>query len=697
MKKLNHTLNYHDLYVEGFALCLMILAFSISWMFIIFGLYLYWQRKTIRWTWLSILMIGVTARFIVFSLHQDTTWIHDQVKVVDVDHYDTVNRITITYQEHQYHAYIYDLNINMGDWVFIKGKVEPYIEETIPYGFNQKQYYLSKNILGKVQIESIEKVSKGLSFWFLRQKLLDSIQDRPPIILSLIFGKDQLDEEARDVLSESNLLFLMQTTGLHVYVLSLILKKGMFYFNIEPCYQTIVILVLYGMIGYLNRYQMGVSRLFLAQIFIVLNQHYKWRFTPLDRIFIIGFLMIITSFHLVYSVGFLMTFIMLLTLELSRDRYQHYRDYLKRLIMGLLIFFACLPFNQVIHPLMLMSLPIIIFYVTCFMYPIAYLTLFSHQTSHVIELLNQGFFHIVAWLNQSPLIIYLPALNTWQMLLYYGLFAFLLMGYNMYQLLIRLILMSSLFGYQVVSHRFRQEASVFFLDVGQGDSSYIETKTCSVMIDTFTGSHDFLVDRGIYTLDYLFLTHSDRDHTLEANDIINDIHVKHVVINPYDRGYDVYGLNIIKAKANTSLTCGNVTFDIMSPHKDYQLSNDNSLVIKVVIEKDIYLFTGDISEVVENELVSIYGNHLKSDILKVAHHGSSTSTSLAFLQNVLPSKAVISVGRQNRFDFPNEVVIKRLIKERVMIYQTDQSGTIIMRYQHNQKLWETTLPISPDF
>lgn len=117
---------------------------------------------------------------------------------------------------------------------------------------------------------------------------------------------------------------------------------------------------------------------------------------------------------------------------------------------------------------------------------------------------------------------------------------------------------------------------------------------------------------------------------------------------------------------------------MLSPTKDsYENLNNYSPVIKIQYGKTSFLFTGDAEKDVEKEILATNEN-ISADILKVGHHGSSTSTTKDFLKKVNPSLGVISVGQDNTYNHPNDDTIKRLKENKVTIYRTDKDGTVIL-------------------
>jgi len=138
------------------------------------------------------------------------------------------------------------------------------------------------------------------------------------------------------------------------------------------------------------------------------------------------------------------------------------------------------------------------------------------------------------------------------------------------------------------------------------------------------------------------------------------------------------GLKITTAKAGLDIDVGQgIEAKLVAPNSDsYQNLNDYSAVLRLVYGNTGFIFTGDAESVSELEMINS-GYSLKSDVLKVGHHGSSTSTTPAFLNAVSPKYAVISCGKDNSYGHPHQEVITRLNNTGVIIYRTDESGTII--------------------
>lgn len=174
--------------------------------------------------------------------------------------------------------------------------------------------------------------------------------------------------------------------------------------------------------------------------------------------------------------------------------------------------------------------------------------------------------------------------------------------------------------------------------------------------------------------------------------ILEELKIGKVCISKQEEDSENYQkfLNIVKEKNINVLVVKigdkivldkNLYFDVLWP-KDKQIEenklNNNAIVMKLNYNNFSMLFTGDIEKKAEKEILNTYGNSniLKSDILKVAHHGSKTSTTDEFLSRVKPKIALIGVGKDNMFNHPSNTTIEKLEKMDIKIYRTDLNGEI---------------------
>ena len=202
----------------------------------------------------------------------------------------------------------------------------------------------------------------------------------------------------------------------------------------------------------------------------------------------------------------------------------------------------------------------------------------------------------------------------------------------------------------------------------------------------------YILDRGYKKIDFIFISHFDQDHIGGIFTILEKLKVKRIFVSKQEENSENYQKFLKKVKEkNIPVTIvkkddvinleNDVSIDILWP-RDEQIEenkiNNNAIVMKLRYKKFSMLFTGDIEEIAEKEIVSIYENTdiLKSSILKIAHHGSKTSTTEEFLKLVDPRIALIGVGKNNLFGHPSDEIIKRLEEINVKVYRTDLNGEI---------------------
>ena len=245
---------------------------------------------------------------------------------------------------------------------------------------------------------------------------------------------------------------------------------------------------------------------------------------------------------------------------------------------------------------------------------------------------------------------------------------------------------------------------IHFLDVGQGDCTYIKTPLGkNILIDGGEGNSEkydygknvvfpYLLDRKVNKIDYLIISHCDSDHIGGTFEVIKNMNVDKILIGlQLEKSEQLNDLINIANHKNIEIIVlqagdifkieNNLELQILWPKIDELIEdnalNNNSLLFKLKYKDFSILFTGDIEKLVENKIIEIYqNNELESDILKVAHHGSKTSTISKFLGKVNPKIALIGAGVNNKFGHPNDEVINRLENCGVSIYRTDKNGEI---------------------
>ena len=257
------------------------------------------------------------------------------------------------------------------------------------------------------------------------------------------------------------------------------------------------------------------------------------------------------------------------------------------------------------------------------------------------------------------------------------------------------------------------EAQVYFIDVGQGDSELIRLKDSGIdiLIDAGTRSTkqelaDYLKELGVDDIDILIGTHPHADHIGGMAKIIEEFPIGTLYLpetsdemTPTTKTYE----SLLDAAENKNVTVrtaaagdvlleqGNTSFKVLSPsHTDYDNLNDYSIVTRLKVGDTAFLFQGDAETPVEEEILDS-GADVSCDVIKLGHHGSSTSSSRAYLEAANPSAAVISCGVGNEYGHPHRETMDLLEKLSITPYRTDTQKTLLAETDGKTIVWQTEL------
>ncbi len=245
---------------------------------------------------------------------------------------------------------------------------------------------------------------------------------------------------------------------------------------------------------------------------------------------------------------------------------------------------------------------------------------------------------------------------------------------------------------------------IYFIDVDQGDCSFIITpQNKTILIDGGNNENydygknvvvPFILKSGIGKVDYIIISHFDSDHVGGLFAVMEDLNVGRVIISAQgesSENFETFNdivkenkIQVIVAKKGDRIQIENDLYvDVLWPNASKLISenvlNNNSIVCKLHYKSFSMLFTGDIEEIAERQILAEYRNNMQildSTILKVGHHGSKTSSTQEFVNIVKPKIALIGVGKNNKFGHPNMEILERLKNSGSKIYRTDKFGEI---------------------
>lgn len=236
---------------------------------------------------------------------------------------------------------------------------------------------------------------------------------------------------------------------------------------------------------------------------------------------------------------------------------------------------------------------------------------------------------------------------------------------------------------------------VYFLDVGQADSILLSNNGHYMLIDAGNNEDgpklvNYFKSLGITKFDYVIATHAHEDHIGGMDDIIKNFDIGTFYMPDLITTTKTFE-DVLDALSEKQIAFETPTIDQEFSFSDTKITtlyvnneaknlNDSSIVLRLKHGTNTFLFTGDASTKVEKQLLN---KNIASDVLKVGHHGSRYSTSKEFLNKVNPQYAIISVGTNNTYKHPHDETLKKLNDKKIIIYRTDQEGTIVAESNGN--------------
>ena len=236
----------------------------------------------------------------------------------------------------------------------------------------------------------------------------------------------------------------------------------------------------------------------------------------------------------------------------------------------------------------------------------------------------------------------------------------------------------------------KEEFKIYFIDVGEGDSILIKNNDEYSLIDAGNNEDgrklvNYFKSLNITDFKYVFATHLHEDHIGGMDYIINSFDIEHYYMPDVTSEFITF-TEVVDSLKEHNITwevpktddifmMGEAKFQVLWIDNDKEEINDTSIVLKLSFKNTSYLFTGDATKNVE---LQILDKDLKSNVLKVSHHGSGDASSAQFLTKVNPDYAIISVGKNNDYNHPHDITLQKLDSLNIKIYRTDELGTIII-------------------
>ncbi len=578
------------------------------------------------------------------------------------------------FQSHYEKYYVYEENTDkeIGDFLTLKSSPTVYNQVTYESRFDFKQYLLDKGVKRSLTLSDYNVDFRNpIRIHSGKQKFLNRFDENAKALINaVIFNEKDYSSLAIETFNSLNLIYLISVSGIYLHSLFAMTTYVFGLFASKRVSQIVPIL-LFLPLAILSFPRISILRIFIVSIFKYINDHFlKKRFSYLTLLSSLALFFVIIDFHLVYQQSFYLGFLLSLLGVFFRKGLLAIPTKKRKMVYMISVYIFLMPImcmnNNVLHlfsfPFQLMLTPLFLMFILLSCIGVIHIPIYGVINSYADLLVRMA-------KTLSKIDITLPIMvNGWFLLVFYS--SIMLLVYFLeaqrfkhirnLSLALATLLVISLIPIQTIQN------GVYFINVGQGDSILIHNHQVNVLIDTGGNSQfdmakevliPFFNKVGVRHIDLLVTTHDDFDHAGAANSLIENFKVYYYANKREDFPYKV----------------GDIYLENINYYDGDE--NDSSLVFLLDFMKKKWLLTGDASEASEKAIIDS-GINIDCDILKVGHHGSSSSTSEAFLRASSPSEAIISCGAKNRYKHPHQEVLDRLARHNVKIRRTDLEGTI---------------------
>lgn len=591
-------------------------------------------------------------------------------------------------------------NIELGDKVVVKGEYTLPKKATIPNNFDYQKYLYNNHIFYIMYAEELKIIKKNQNITFkIKKYILDKTSNytNNGYLNAFIIG-DKTDLEFYETYQNNGISHLFALSGMHISMLSLIIYKLVNKFKHKDL---IVIMFLLFYIT-LTNFSASILRTIIFFIILKLNKKLDLNISTKNALLITLSIIMIYNPLIVFDIGFqysgLVTFGLIVSTKYYKKNY-FYNLFITSFIALLFSVPITLYNNYELNLLSILNNLINVPLITFVIYPLSLLTFLLKFLEPIYNLT----INLLEFINNISSIfslnIIVPKVHIIFYLIYYLLIYLYIESNNKKYILIACLYLLS-FKLKPFIDR---NNYVYYLDVGQGDSSLIIYNDNVVMNDTggtsnynvSSGCIKLLKSLGYSHIDYLILTHGDFDHMGDSIYLINNYKVKNVVLN--NDSFNELETNLIKELKKKKIKyyqnvekipISNNIITILNT-EEYDNENDNSNVIYIELNNYKFMFMGDAGVDKEKDILERY-NISNIDVLKVGHHGSKTSSSKSFINKINPKYSIISVGKNNRYGHPNKEVLNNL--DHSKIYRTDEDGSIMFKIKNNKLKIETCSP-----
>lgn len=670
--------------VLGIILVLLALKYPLFYLFL--GLFLIFIIKRKKLLFLTLILISlVVLRTILIDITHKS--IDNGIYSGIVTDIENDNNYILSTAKGKIRVTSYNHEEKVGNRIEVNLTITQIPEKSYTEDFNYKDYLYSKQIYYTAR--EVKLISKNEGFYFnsIKYNLLSFYknklsQESYQYVSALVFAENIFPPDLKDCYSMLGISHILAVSGMHIMLLYGILSY--LFLHIFHYYKKTIPLLLISIYIFIIGFPISALRALLFLILSNLNKRNSIKYTKLDIFSISFIIMILLNPYELYYIGFILSYLVSFILIYSVDLLKTKSKLLKSYESYLIIYFTTLPvvssMNNQITLLSFLLSPLLSIICGMIFLPISYLItiipLFDNAFKYIFIFFNQ---YITIMSNISPK-INIRTFNIYFGLIYYFIWIIYLISRINNKFKIKALLSFILFLSLYINLDYINiYTRITFIDVGQGDGSLIRLKNNSgiIVVDCYK-SMDYLKNIGISRIDYLILTHSDNDHIAEYQECIDYFNIGKILYSKYDTLMEeklkIYK-NTYPIDSGEIININDYELMFLGPINKYNEINSNSIVFYLKYNNHKILFTGDMTKEEEDDLINKYPSFLKSEILKVAHHGSNTSSSEEILKLISPKYSIVSVGLNNSYGLPDNIVIDRL-KKYGEVYETRYTGNI---------------------
>ena len=605
--------------------------------------------------------------------------------------------------------------INYGDLIYLEGKLEIPKIATNYKGFDYRQYLKTKKIQGIVIADNVKILKakyKNNLIYQIQKKIKAIIKEKLPsetgdLLLAILLGdKKDLSEQIQINFKNSNLSHMLAVSGAHVsYIiigLTYITQNSIMGKRKARVFCIFFLIIFMA----ITNFTPSVTRACIMAILTLVSEILYKKADIYTNISISALIILLYNPYSLLDLGFKLSFggtigiVIFMRFIKKKQEEPKLLNYIKQMaLVSICANIIIIPiimnnFNTVSLTFLVSNIlasPILAIIVIVG-FSIIIISIISHSLSNILVFWLNPILNLLIKISSfcsklpfAKILVVTPYI--FNIIFYYTIILYLV-NYNELKqfikketvILLSIILILSNFIFYILP----QDLKIYFIDVGQGDSTLIVTPSKKTILIDGGGSESFdvgekvllpyLLDRRIRKIDYIMISHFDTDHCKGIFTVIENLKVKNIIISKQAKKSENYKkfkeivankkINIILVKAGDKIKIDKyIYFKILFPTEKLIMQNplnNNSIVSQLNYKSFKMLFTGDIEEIAEKEILNLQKDKLKSTILKVAHHGSNTSSTQEFINSVKPELALIGVGKNNTFGHPSECVVEKL-------------------------------------